>query len=290
MATPQTPVPSRLNKRMAELSEAAGEAASPEFKDQRGVTDTQIQNYIGVVENLMNLYTVYISALQNLQTPPVTPKRGDDSPSGAFPITYYDELREESARLQRSLETSKLALKTHVGNLQAQVIEYRKQQALSASAAETMSDPNAEDFLLMQQRLQSEAALIALAISNARMEVELSYCRTAEAAYEELMEQLRNVHENIRFTEEDLDSILSRIRETIPAREAELSKTIGELAKIGEEISKLLPQTELYSSLGQDFSQQRVALYRSAGDSPTSARRRTRLSHQQTSQEHLAIS
>ncbi|MCL2009920.1 MAG: mechanosensitive ion channel [Synergistaceae bacterium] len=256
----------RYGRIMRESRELIGELMSVEETRRRvAELSDEAQSRRDAVKYLINLYTVYLSALQNLNVSPAItiPKFGEDSHSGTFSITYYDELREEYARLLKSMESCRLALKAHADNLHSLTAEYAKQRALAASSAENTNNP--------EEQLETERIFVALSLGYVRMEVELSYSRAVAGVYERMAEQLGNTRENIRFTKEDLDPILSGIQEIIAAREAELPITIDRLARIGEEISGIL-QPELYASLRQDFLQRQAALYRSAGDSPARAK------------------
>ena len=257
--------------RMAELSEEAEKTASPDFRDRWNISGTEAQSYHNAVKHLINLYTLCISALHNLQVPHVIAISGEERLSDALPITHYDELSEEHARLRESLESCGFALNAHAGNVQSLAAEYRKLKALAVSEPENMNGPDAQVFLSMRKHLEIETALVALSIGYARMEVELSYSRAIVNVYEKMVERLRRASENIRFTKEDLGLILSGIQETIAAREAELPRAIDELASISEGISGILSQMELHSPLKQDFLQHYAALYKSASDSPAQA-------------------
>ncbi len=261
-----------IRSRMAELSEETAKMASPDVADQWGVSAAQARGYRDAVRHLINLYTVYISVLQNPQESPVASKPDEDLPPDDLSITRYDELREEYARLGKRLEDGNFALKTRAGEIAARTAAYKKQQELVASLAKNMNSADAQGFHYKQERLQAEADLVALSIGCTRMEVEFSYSRTAAITYQEMREQLRGARGHISFSEEELDRVLSEVQRTIAAREAELSRTVDELGKIGEGIARAIPHPEEYASLGQDVSQQRIALYRSAGDSPARAK------------------
>ena|GEM_PF-5424871 len=258
-------------ERVAKLTEEAERTTSTEFKEHWFVSDTQAQSYNDAIKYLLNLYAVYIGVLQNLQVSPIIPKPGSDHSSDALSIIDYDELREEYERLRKGLESHRSAIKSHSDNIQMLTVEYQKQQAIAASGTQNMNDNEMQAFLILWNRLETERALVSLSIAYGRMEVELSYSLAAASTYREMTGMLENARESVRFTEEDLDSVLSDIQKTIAALEVYLPRTVDELAKIGEEISTLI-QPELYASLGLGFLQRHAELYKSAAESTEQAK------------------
>ena len=258
-------------ERVAKLAEEAERTTLPEFKEHWNISDTQAQSYNDAVKYLLNLYAVYISVLQNLQVSPIISKLGSDRLSDSISISDYDELREEYDRLRKGLESHRSAIKSHSESLQTLTAEYQRQQTLTASGTQIMNDPDTQAFSILWNRLETERILISLSIAYGRMEVELSYSQAAANTYREMTGLLENAREQIRFTEEDLNAVLSDIQKTIATLEVYLPKTIDELVKIGEEISPLI-QPQLYASLGLGFSQRHVELYKSASVSVQQAK------------------
>lgn len=223
-------------------------------------------------ENLVRLYRSYLALIADDTSYDIDGGQSVELPiSPPYSIQYYDRLRQERGSILKRIDNSLLTLKLRADEATLRIDALRKSEyaiKTTRSNADRLSSKATYAALLYEEELDRAMLMICLA----RIDIELEYIERLQKPLAAINTSLDAVRADIVFSGDDLDDIISNLKNSIETRERRLDVATDRIDELNEEIFSLASGDRSLVMKGSDERRWRNEIYSYAWRSPLDAR------------------